>query len=158
MDCGTPHDSAKVRECGTPGLIVGAVVPDRAQQDVPLCLPWVDDFTLGPPGYVPLFSALILVDPGSGRVNVAREFSCALGAVDKSPKVIVAIRYVPTRYQRLGAIRKGVLDRVTVKILAAIGATGESPPYAVGRDRIGILDPRTFKMPGNELYKELLTN
>src|ERR1019366_1747933 len=127
MDRGAAHDGAEVRQGGAAGFVVRLVVPDGAEEYIPLGLPGVDGFLRCPPGEVGLLGALILVEPGSGGMDIAGKLGGALRSVNVGGEVVVAIWSVAPGHQGLGAVGEGVFDRVAVEVLAAIGAAGKTP-------------------------------
>ncbi len=90
------------------------------KQYVPLDLVWAELLFLRLPDNVFFGGPLVLVDLHGRGVNIARELRSALGPVHERGEIIVALRHGTAVDQRLGAVGKGVLDRVGVEVLAAI--------------------------------------
>src|ERR1035437_2910126 len=131
MDRSPAHYGAQVRQGGASGLIVRLVVPDGAQQHVPLSLPGVDGFLRGPPGEVGRLGALILVEPGGRSMDIARELGAALRPGNVGGEVVAAIRDVAAGHQCPGAVGECVLDGVAVEVLSAVSAASKAPADAM---------------------------
>src|ERR1035441_6605810 len=108
------------------------VIPDGAQEHIPLRLPGVNGFLRRSPGDVGWLGALVLVEPGSRGMDVARELRSALRPMNIGGEVVMAVGDVASGHEGLGAVREGVFDGVAVEGLAAIGASGKAPANAVG--------------------------
>ena len=135
------HHGRKVGEGGPPGFVVRPVVADGLQQHFPLGMIGTDSFPLGFPGDVIVRGVLVLVDAGGRGVNVAGKLGGALGPMDVSDEIVDAVGNVAAGDHRLRAVGEGVLDRVAIEVLAAIGAAAHRPPTPWARNRPGVLDP-----------------